>query len=99
VYQTTRFDIPFALELLIRVIWRTYRGCSDCENRIKELKSDFGLDAFIRDYWATEYAPGFAMPAMPLFFRSRSLVFLLLEKLQHLPIGFAIFCIHVHVIP
>jgi hypothetical protein len=38
-------------------VWRTYRGRADCENRIKELKYDFGADSFcLRDFWATEAA-------------------------------------------
>ena len=38
-------------------MWRTYRGRADCENRIKELKADFGLESFnLRDFWATEAA-------------------------------------------
>lgn len=38
-------------------VWRTYRGRADCENRIKELKYDFGADSFcLRHFWATEAA-------------------------------------------
>jgi hypothetical protein len=45
-------------------VWRSYRGRADCENRIKELKADFGLDSFaLNDFWATEAALGFAMLA------------------------------------
>ena len=45
------------LELPMLEVWRLYRGRADCENRIKELKADFGLDAFnMRDFWATEAA-------------------------------------------
>ena len=34
-------------------VWSLYRGRADCENRIKELKADFGLDSFVlRDFWA-----------------------------------------------
>ena len=48
-------------------VWRTYRGRADCENRIKELKADFGLDAFnLHDFWATEAALGMAMLAYNL---------------------------------
>ncbi len=40
-------------------VWRLYRGRADCEIRIKELKSDFGLGSFVlRDFWATEAAVG-----------------------------------------
>ena len=32
-----------------------YNGRADCENRIKELKQDFGLDNFcLQNFWATE---------------------------------------------
>ena len=37
--MVTRLSFP-AVE-----IWRSYRGRADCENRIKELKNDFGLDS------------------------------------------------------
>ena len=47
----TDMDLP-ATEL-----WRLYRGRADCENRIKELKYDFGADSFnIKNFWATEAA-------------------------------------------
>ncbi len=43
------------LDLPAQVIWRTYRGRADCENRIKELKYDFAADSFnMKDFWATE---------------------------------------------
>ena len=43
------------LELPDAEIWRNYRGRADCENRIKELKYDFGAESFnLRDFWATE---------------------------------------------
>jgi hypothetical protein len=36
-------------------VWRTYRGRSDCENRIKELKYDFAADSFcLNNFFATE---------------------------------------------
>ena len=45
-------------------VWRCYRGRADCENRIKELKNDFGLDSFnMNSFYATEAALGFAMLA------------------------------------
>jgi len=48
-------------------VWRSYRGRADCENRIKELKADFGLDSFaLNNFWATEAALGFAMLAYNL---------------------------------
>ena len=45
------------LKLSALEVWRTYRGRADCENRIKELKADFGLQSFnLRNFWATEAA-------------------------------------------
>jgi len=48
--------------------WSREAGCGKAaQNRIKELKADFGLDAFnMRDFRATEAALGFAMLAYKL---------------------------------
>lgn len=63
-------------------VWRCYRGRADCENRIKELKTDFGLDSFaLNDFWATEAALGFAMLAYNLMSLFRQAV--LRTKVQH----------------
>ncbi len=41
-----------------------YNGRADCENRIKELRADFGFDSFNRqDFAATEAALNFVMIA------------------------------------
>lgn len=43
------------LDLPVAQIWKLYNGRADCENRIKELKQDFGLESFcMQDFWATE---------------------------------------------
>lgn len=56
-------------------IWRSYRGRADCENRIKELKNDFGLDSFnLNGFYATEAALGFAMLAYNLMSTFRQAV-------------------------
>ena len=63
-------------------VWRLYRGRADCENRIKELKADFGLDSFVlRDFWATEAALGVAMLAYNLMSVFRHAV--LRQKVHH----------------
>jgi hypothetical protein len=37
--------------------WRLYLGRANCENRIKELKDDFGGDSFnLKSFWAAEAA-------------------------------------------
>ena len=71
-----------SLDLPMVEVWRTYRGRADCENRIKELKADFGLNAFnLRDFWATEAALGFAMLAYNLMSLLRQAV--LRSRVQH----------------
>jgi hypothetical protein len=71
-----------SLELPMAEVWRTYRGRADCENRIKELKADYGLDAFnLKDFWATEAALGFAMLAYNLMSLFRQAV--LRSRVQH----------------
>ncbi len=45
------------LDLPVKAIWDLYRGRADAENRIKELKYDFGINSFCMDeFWATEAA-------------------------------------------
>jgi hypothetical protein len=45
------------LDLPAEQIWLSYKDRADAENRIKELKYDFGLDTFcMNKFWATEAA-------------------------------------------
>jgi hypothetical protein len=54
----TNMDLP------LDSIWNLYNGRADCENRIKELKQDFGLENFcMKDFWATEASFRFIMAA------------------------------------
>jgi hypothetical protein len=63
-------------------VWRLYRGRADAENRIKELKADFGLDAFnMGDFWATEAALAVAMLAYNLMSLFRQSV--MRSRIQH----------------
>lgn len=69
------------LKLASAEIWRLYRGRGDAENRIKELKYDFGFDSFnLKDFYATEAALTFAMIAYNLMALFRT--FVLQEKTQ-----------------
>ena len=62
-------------------VWRFYRGRGDAENRIKELKYDFGFDSFnLKDFYATEAALTFVMIAYNLMSIFR--MFVLQEKTQ-----------------
>lgn len=52
------------LDLPLDVIWNMYNQRADCENRIKGLKQDFGLENFcLKDFWATEASFRFIMAA------------------------------------
>ncbi len=47
-----------------KVVWDMYKGRADCENRIKEIKQDFGFDSFnLKDFAATEAALNFTIIA------------------------------------
>lgn len=55
------------LKLSAADVWRLYRGRGDAENRIKELKYDFGFDSFnLKGFYGTEAALMFAMIAYNL---------------------------------
>ena len=55
------------MDLPAEMVWRTYQGRANCENRIKELKYDFGADSFnMQDFWATEAALNTVMLAYNL---------------------------------
>ena len=47
-----------------RIVYDSYRGRADSENRIKELKADFSLDEFVsHNFWATEACGNFIIMA------------------------------------
>ncbi len=69
------------LNLAPAEIWRLYRARAEAENRIKELKYDFGFDSFnLKNFYATEAALTFAMIAYNLMALFRT--FILQEKTQ-----------------
>ena len=58
VYRDYRYGcFVTSLDLPAEVVWRIYRMRADAENRIKELKYDFGADNFnVKNFSATEAA-------------------------------------------
>ena len=73
----TLFRMVSAIE-----VWRVYRNRADAENRIKELKYDFGFSSFnLNDFYATEAALTFAMLSYNLMSLFR--MFILQSKTQH----------------
>lgn len=67
-YSTYRYSCYVTnLDLPADQIWSIYKLRADCENRIKELKYDFGADQFcLKSFWATEAAFRFIMVAYNL---------------------------------
>lgn len=68
VYQQYRYTAYVTnMKLAATEVWRLYRGRGDAENRIKELKYDFGFDSFnMKSFYGTEAALMFAMLAYNL---------------------------------
>lgn len=78
-YRYSAYVTP--MKLAPGEIWRLYRGRGDAENRIKELKYDFGFDSFnLQSFFGTEAALTFAMIAYNLMALFRT--FILQEKTQ-----------------
>ncbi|MEO8230862.1 MAG: IS1380 family transposase [Ignavibacteriota bacterium] len=63
VYKNYRYSCFITnLSLSAKMIWDAYRNRADAENRIKELKEDFGAGSFnVEDFFATEAALNFVM--------------------------------------
>jgi Transposase DDE domain group 1 len=83
IYRQYRYTAYFTtLKLSSIEVWRLYRNRADAENRIKELKYDFGLSSFnLNDFYATEAALTFAMLSYNLMALFR--LFVLQSKTQH----------------
>ena len=82
IHQNYRYSAYItSMKLAPAQIWRIYRGRGDAENRIKELKYDFGFDSFnLQSFYATEAALTFVMIAYNVMALFR--MFLLQEKTQ-----------------
>ncbi|MFM8742137.1 MAG: transposase, partial [Cytophagales bacterium] len=65
IYKQYRYSCFItSLDLPAEQIWKIYRQRTDAENRIKELKYDFGSDSFNQQgFYATEAALNFVMMA------------------------------------
>src|SRR4030042_3301341 len=52
------------LDLSAELVWHLYNKRADCENRIRELRNDYGIDGFLLDdFYATEAAFRWTMVA------------------------------------
>lgn len=65
IYKQYRYSCFITnLNLPAQIVWQSYRMRADAENRIKELKHDFGSDSFnLKNFYATEAALNFVMMA------------------------------------
>jgi hypothetical protein len=81
-YKNYRYSAYFTnLGFAPAEVWRMYCGRGDAENRIKEIKYDFGFDSFnLKGFYATEAALIFAILAYNLMSIFR--MFVLQEKTQ-----------------
>ena len=63
IYKNYRYSCFVTnLTLPAKTVWDLYRNRADAENRIKELKEDFGTESFnVQDFFATEAALNFVM--------------------------------------
>ncbi len=68
IYENYRYSCFITnLDLSAHMVWTMYRGRADCENRIKEIKEDFGFDSFnMQDFAASEAALNFVVIAYNL---------------------------------
>lgn len=68
IYQNYRYSCFITnLEFSPHMVWTMYRGRADCENRIKEIKEDFGFDSFnMNNFAATEATLNFVVIAYNL---------------------------------
>ena len=63
------------LDLPAQQVWNLYKDRADAENRIKELKYDFGADNFcLKHFWATEAAFRFIMVSYNLLSLFRQVI-------------------------
>lgn len=83
IYRNYRYSCFITnLDLPTKVIWDLYRNRANAENRIKELKYDFGFDSFnMNDFFATEAALNFVMMGYNLMSLFRQVI--LNTKVDH----------------
>ncbi len=83
VYKNYRYSCFVTnLTLPTKAVWDLYRNRADAENRIKELKEDFGVDSFaVQDFFATEAALNFVVMGYNLMSLFRQTI--LQSKIQY----------------
>jgi hypothetical protein len=87
------------LTLPAKAVWDLHRNRADSENRIKELKEDFGIDSFNQhDFFATEAAVSFAMMGYNLMSLFRQVVLQSRVQPQLKTMRFRVFAIGAYIV-
>lgn len=87
------------LDLPAEVVWFIYRKRADAENRIKELKYDFGFDSFnMKSFYGTEVALNVVMMAHNFISLFRQIVLNTNAQEQMKTLRYNIFAIGVYII-
>lgn len=86
IYKNYRYSCYVTnLDLPASSVWHIYNKRGDAENRIKELKYDFGFDSFnLKEFYATEAALNFVMMGYNIMSLFRQII-LNTDKFQRMP--------------
>jgi hypothetical protein len=100
IYRNYRYSCFVTnLTLPAKAVWDLYRNRADAENRIKELKEDFGVDSFnVHDFFATEAALSFVMMGYNLMSLFRQSVLQSPVQTQLKTMRFKIFAIGAYIV-
>ena len=95
IYKNYRYSCFVTnLTLPAKAVWDLYRNRADAENRIKELKEDFGVDSFaVQDFFATEAALNFVVMGYNLMSLFRQVVLQSKQEFQLKTLRYRVFAI------
>lgn len=99
-YRNYRYSCYITnLDLPAKMVWDLYRNRADSENRIKELKEDFGIDSFnVQNFFATEAALNFVIIAYNLISLFRQIVMKLKIEAQLKTLRYKVFGIGSYIV-
>ncbi len=100
VYKNYRYSCFVTnLTLPAKGVWDLYRNRADAENRIKELKEDFGVDSFaVQDFFATEAALNFVVMGYNLMSLFRQIVLQSKTQYQLKTLRYKVFAIGSYIV-
>ncbi len=100
IYKNYRYSCFVTnLTLPAKAVWDLYRNRADAENRIKELKEDFGVDSFaVQDFYATEAALNFVVMGYNLMSLFRQVVLQSKQEFQLKTLRYRVFAIGSYIV-